>query len=373
MEPSQSHHTSPSSLGQNPLASATVPASAASTGILGPLAEVQYFNSARSLPIEIAEQLAGLYQGIYGCRYISPLYSDPKRICAEISEGRWHACVGFGCDGKVAGQVGAMLRADGTLELGRDVVDPSARMKGSYRQLVLSREHYIQQLTSTLGLNIDYQWAESVTGHLGSQRTYQNTLGFTPCGLGALKYPDVFGRGQRESVVLMVRLMSPAILSERPVYLPFSLREISKGIFDALECQRLFAPYPVNPTGLERTPFVTKIQTEVGQISFDFATKSSGVTREAAIIPDVIAALRQDQAVQHLSAKLNLQDPLTPMLVELLEVEGFVFGHIEPHLQADVLVLQRPLSDSKLAIELIDERMCGIREAIETRRAQIGS
>lgn len=371
MQPSPTPQTSPSSLGQTPLVSAALPVSAASSTILGPLAEVQYFNSARPLPLEAAGQLAGLYQGIYGSRYISPLYSDPKRICAEIGEGRWHACVGFDGDGRIAGQVGAMLRADGTLELGRDVVDPAARMKGSYRQLVLSRQLYIQQLSKSLGLSIDYQWAESVTGHLGSQRTYQNTLGFTPCGLGALKYPDVFGRGQRESVVLMVRLMNPEIQSERPVYLPYSLRDISKGIFDALGCGRLFAPYPVNVTGLERAPFRIRIQPEVGQVSFDFTANSLEATQETGVIPDLILDLRKGDDVQHLSAKLNLQDPLTPMLVGLLELEGFVFGHIEPHLNADVLVLQRPLSDSKLAIELIDPRMCRIQETIETQRINL--
>lgn len=107
---------------------------------------MQHFGPGNHVDLETAGGIARLYKVIYGDRYISPLYSNPLRICAEINEGRWHAFVGFDVDGVVAGQVGLMIKADATLELGRDVVDPSARLRGSYKQLVRSREGFVDSI-----------------------------------------------------------------------------------------------------------------------------------------------------------------------------------------------------------------------------------
>lgn len=336
----------------------------------GPLHQVQHFGPGNQVDLEIAAGIARLYDVIYGSRYISPLYSNPQRICTEINEGRWHAFVGFDVDGAVAGQVGLMIKADATLELGRDVVDPAARLRGSYKQLVRSREGFIDRIVKS-GLHaVEYQWAESVTGHEGSQRTYKNTLGFVPCGVGALKYPDVFGRGQRESVVLMVKVVDPVIRHDRPVYVPGGIRFIVGEIFENLSCVRTFAPQPLIPAGIEQMQFAVRDKRAVGQIGFDFTPEPSDHAHHVVLIDDFVRQMRDEGGIHHFSARLNLQDPRTPALAQLLAADGFTFSHVEPRRSADILELQKLVGDEALDVKVIDqamERM--VRKIEETRRS----
>lgn len=336
----------------------------------GPLSAVEQFGPNTHVPHSIATGLARLYREIYGNRYISPLYADPHRIAAEINEGRWHAFVGLDGDGKVAGQVGLMVRPDNTLELGRDVVDPSARLKGSYKQLVRTRARAIQDVIGQAGCSFDYQWAESVTGHEGSQRTYRNTLGFVPCGVGALKYPDVFGRGQRESVVLMVSIIDPTIRDNRPVFVPGSFDEIITDVFTSLGCRRTKRAQPIVPEGLHALRFTVRDKRQVGQIGFDFTLTERGAQFRLNQLDDLVNSIRGSDDVHHFSARMSLQDPRTPALVQLLSADGFTFSHVEPRKSGDLLEVQKLVGNEPIDVKLIDatmERM--VRRIEQTRRS----
>lgn len=346
------------------------PHTSTSTKEEGPLSAVEQFGPTSQVPDSIASGLARLYREIYGDRYISPLYADPHRIAAEINEGRWHAFVGLDRDGNVAGQVGLMVRPDNTLELGRDVVDPSARLKGSYKQLVRTRARAIQDIITRAGRPFDYQWAESVTGHEGSQRTYRNTLGFVPCGVGALKYPDVFGRGQRESVVLMVSIIDPTIRNDRPVFVPGSFDEIITDVFVSLGCTRTKRTQPIAPEQLNALQFTVRDKRQVGQISFDFSSAEAGTRFPLKQIDDLVSSMRGSDDVHHFSARMSLQDPRTPALVQLLSADGFTFSHVEPRKGGDILEVQKLVGNEPIDVRLIDvamERM--VRRIEETRQS----
>jgi hypothetical protein len=207
-----------------------------------------------------------------------------------------------------------------------------------------------------------------VTGHEGSQRTYKNTLGFVPCGIGALKYPDVFGRGQRESVVLMVKIVNPEIRCDRPLYVPGELNPLVGEIFNNLGCARTFEKTVVAPTGLDTLNFAVRDKRQVGQIGFDFCPEKTDAVHDVTMADDLVRTMRDEDDIHHFSARMSLQDPRTPALARLLAENGFTFSHIEPRGSRDILELQKIVGDEALDVKVIDEAMARMVAQIEATR-----
>ena len=285
--------------------------------------------------LEKAAAIGAGFHKIYQHRHPCESFDDPQLYVDEIKTGK---VVGLVVDDEYGNPVahGAIMMVDNQVaELCRLYVDSGAQGQNYSAALQQAALRESQRLYQEGKLKVVF--TEAVTTHPVTQRMF-GTIGYEPTGILDRQFSDFFGSGYRETCLRMSNILEPEIKKHRDVYLPEGLEEVADVVYKHTDCDRTIhvaQKGALRPAKLSRTLTVDDAYMEMGSMVLTVAPSR----KTDDIMKDVRLAIAR--GADHVSVRVDIQDPgSVNQAVALLE-KGFYFSIIESYPDGEYLVLQR--------------------------------
>ncbi|PIN76042.1 hypothetical protein COV18_01310 [Candidatus Woesearchaeota archaeon CG10_big_fil_rev_8_21_14_0_10_37_12] len=261
-----------------------------------------------------AEAIAEIFQQTYGDRYPFKEYYDPERWTAMLAET---GAVSFVAEfqKEIVGHGGLYFSDTNPVEFRRTAIKPGAR--GERTSYKLLRQRQLHALSKGRAVFT----SELVTSHIGSQKTLENE-GFLPVGILFGIYADMFGVGQKETIVPHYwdpygKLRND---EERRIYVPDSARELVDYVCASMQLPRAISEGDALPSR-----GTTRINRKTDVISH----RASIITESPGTRGDLEAQLRtqtdilEREGATYIHADVNLQHVCAPDVINALEEFGY--------------------------------------------------
>lgn len=289
----------------------------------------------RLMKTEEALEICRCIYDCYGYSYANENIYYPERVVAMNREGQLRSAVAVTPDGEMGGHFALIYYDHLPAEIGIAVTKKKFRGQGFARQLgeFLEAEARREGLH---GLQV-----KEVTAHPYTQK-FCRKLGYKDCGLLLAHSPKTLSfKGiadtlkQRNSDVLGFKyLREPGI---KKIYAPPQHRTMIEKLYAnigvTVKCAQAEKPSPKSANCVMAVKIhALRSLAEMGIIEYG---------------PDTLQAMRQElrklfaDEIQVVELYLNLEDPMTPIVVPELEKMGFIFTGILPEtLHGDSLIMQ---------------------------------
>ncbi len=290
---------------------------------------------------EDAEDVAALFQAVYGHDYPIKVYYQPDALRQAFARDEIIPAVARTPEGKVVGVVNLYRNAawPGVYESGAGLVLPQFRVGGLFRDMC---RHLYEKVAPHKPVALVF--GEAVCLHLYSQRMHAH-LGFIPTALEvdlmpAQTYRTTFDDPKRLPTGRVACMIDVKTFKPRPhtVYLPPVHQQALHTIYQRLDDQRTLRPGD--------QPMPSHLTTELTSRFFPHA----GVLRIAVhqagtdLVPKVTEEIRRHRpkGAEVFQLWLPLHQPCTGAAVERLREEGFFFGGLLPRwFDHDAMLLVR--------------------------------
>jgi predicted GNAT family N-acyltransferase len=297
--------------------------------------------------IASASSIGPLFHRIYGNRYVIPPFTDVGAYLDEIRTGKTVVIMVRDQAGDVVAH-GALIKAgEKTFELGRLVVDQSAR---GFNLGKVVQQEWINQLNVLHSQGrADVGITEALTSHLVTQKMFA-ALGWQPVAIFDRKYTDFLNVGVRETVLRMAIILDPKIALDRKVFIPSELVDISEKIYGGISCNRTITS--TLPSLLAR---VAGAFGSTGNVTVDdyelIPFGASTVHADPGADPIVIEGAANGEfarGAQHVSVRFDINSASALSQIQHMMQQGFYFAALETLPSGDFMILQRTSNRSDL-------------------------
>jgi len=285
-------------------------------------------------PDEALEVCRCIYD-CYGYSYANENVYYPERVVAMNQDGKLRSGVAVTQDGEIGGHFALIYYDSLPAEIGIAVTKKKFRGQGFARQLGEFLEAEARE-DGLKGVQV-----KEVTAHPYTQK-FCFKLGYSDCGMLLAHSPKSLSfKGiadqlkQRNSDVLGFKYLEEP--GQKAIYAPARHREMICSLYRNLgvevDCQAADDPQPVHDQ--------TTMSVNVNSLR---SLAEIGITDYG---PDALLLMRQElhklfkEEIQVFELFLNLEDPMTAVMVPEFEKLGFIFTGILPEtLNGDSLVMQ---------------------------------
>jgi GNAT superfamily N-acetyltransferase len=314
---------------------------------------LRIFDRGTPLPFTVACQISRLFRLQYGDNYHTDLLEDPSSISAKVSNGEWIGFVLENEHGELCAHSALLSDGSRSFKFGRSVVHPDYRGLGYADLLTDARTLYAKRIG--ISRVIDTLSTDAVTAHPISQKLFVRR-NFRPSALLIGKLTDYFGKGTRESVVVLTKIQNPAVREERTVHVPECYASIARYLYLQHGCKRSFVTDPGEVVVGDVVPYVDRRSIDMGTV---IVSGGGGAP--------LLNLVERSHTMPYIAVKLPLTDPGTLHTASQLRDRGFLFGGIEFAVGGDLLILQRSSTiDTARSLELYSEAAKKILHSICT-------
>ena len=291
-------------------------------------ARLDYFDKHNPIDYGVAQAIAKLFWDNYGDRYYQNVTKNPAFIMNEVQSGRWIAFLVTDSEGKALGHGALMAIEPGHYRFARGLVNEQFRGAGLSAVLTEARERYAKQILKPKLLS-----TEAVTYHAATQKTF-GARDFVPTGIFPNKYRDRFETGKPETTLILGRIETAALRTDRAVYLPQAYKAIVASINHALGISRTLVDAPIADVKGEASYRINRDNFEEQGIV--------GISASGATCGELLSQLAKgefERGARLVTVSLSTNDPYIGQQVSALRAVGFQFAAYEPGTFEDRLVL----------------------------------
>ena len=289
----------------------------------------------RVMKAEEALEVCRCIYDCYGYSYANENIYFPERVAAMNQNGKLRSAVALTDDGEMGGHFALIFYEKLPAEVGIAVTKQKFRGQGFARQL----GEFLEM--EARAANLRGVQVKEVTAHPYTQK-FCIKLGYKDCGLLLAHSPKSLSfKGindklkQRNSDVLGFKYLETP--QEREIYAPVHHREMIELLYnnigDNVRCIAAESTFP------QQEKSVTEVNV--------YALRSLAEMFVLEYGEDFIAVMRQEMRkvfkdeIQVIELYLSLNDPLTQVMVPMLESMGFIFTGILPETHmGDALIMQ---------------------------------
>lgn len=334
--PSEISQTSAPDLGNASLPSKPAPQAAPSTQVTF---SVEVYDANKLPDIATVQAVGPLFHRIYADRYVVPAFSDPQIYLDELKTGKSISIIVRDSNNQIVGHGALLQLGDKVTELGRLVVDQTAR---GHNLGKVVKDEAVKQLYLLHGRGgCDVGYTEALTCHFVTQKMFA-AMDWKPTAIFDRKYTDFLGTGHRETVLRMGLVFNPDIKLDREVYLPQDYAAIGDAIYRNSECVRTVAHGPKQTPAAPAGSGVVIDEYELPPFGASTINAEPGRDKDQ-LLQDV--ADQFAKGAQHVSVRLDATHPGSVEQANHLRQHGFYFAGLEMQSSKDYLVLQK-MSDA---------------------------
>ena len=304
---------------------------------------IEVYSSKSSIDTETAASIAELFKELY-VTYPDEVLQEPSLLQQQVKDGKWIAFIARDENKKVIGHAALIAGSDGAFDLGRLVVSKEAQGQSLGKKLVDARLAY-----ASSAHDIQVLHSETVTSHTKTQRFCEQE-GFVPTGLHLAKFTQFFeGDQQRESILMVTKVMDEQVKSNRAVFLPERYANLAGDLYNALGCSRKIMRTNCHDSLLPDKPTLHVDNNDLKGFGLTVIKANAAVDTEA--LTQVASQASKD--AEFVEFKLDCSHPASIGQALALRSMGFIFGGIAPGKSSDYLIMQQMKSCPKSSLNLV--------------------